>query len=237
MKTYDEGRTADWILLHGRTKFYPLDPRAEEITLQGTATGLAHENRFAGQTIDVHGDGEPVALSVAQHAFYVCGVVTSLLAGLLDVRQYTEDTDIIALCEGPLTREHRVLLQLAALHHDDPEGLGFRDIPTPVKRDLVGYKEAEARCMTEVAKRWGFASLSAGPQYQEPRIVKLADQIMLATEKRDFHYEIHHEFDHACPLLPERLPVWDAKQARESYIAVHLPLVGTLRGLGYTIAD
>jgi hypothetical protein len=237
MKTYDEGRTADWILLHGNTKFYPLDPRAEEITLQGTATGLAHENRFAGQTINVHGDGEPVALSVAQHAFYVCGVVSGLLVGTLQVREYTKDEDIISLCETRRSTEEGVLLQLAALHHDDPEGLGFRDIPTPVKRDLVGYKEAEARCMTEVAKRWGFVNLSPVFPYAEPPIVKLADQIMLATEKRDFHYEVHHEFDHPCPPLPTRLPVLDAVTARRMYVDRHLRLVGALRGLGYDIAD
>jgi 5'-deoxynucleotidase YfbR-like HD superfamily hydrolase len=63
------------------------------------------------------------------------------------------------------------------LLHDASEAY-MVDLPTPVKRQVVGYNEAEKEVMRIIASYFNLPE-------QMPQIVKMADEIMLATEARD----------------------------------------------------
>ena len=58
-------RKGDWMQTFTGEKFYPFDPRPEEIHLEDIAHGLALTNRFTGQV--------PEPYSVAQHSLIVAG--------------------------------------------------------------------------------------------------------------------------------------------------------------------
>jgi hypothetical protein len=105
---------------------------------------------------------------------------------------------------GSVSDEHR----LAALLHDASEAY-LLDIPTPIKNQLPGYREAEDRLMAVIAKKYGFA----WPMAEE---VKAADREHLESEwvnevvnciprrsqptyliEAQFLYEFHDLTDHA----------------------------------------
>lgn len=63
------------------------------------------------------------------------------------------------------------------LLHDASEAY-LVDLPTPVKRQVVGYNDAEKQVMKIVANYFGLPE-------KMPEVVKMADEIMLSTEARD----------------------------------------------------
>jgi len=100
--------------------------------------------------------------SVAQHSYYV-SVIVQMLGGT------------------PLD-------QLCGLLHDASEAY-LVDLPTPVKCQVVGYKEAEHKVMNVICDAFQIPP----PEYSSPGyvtgsgwdLVKKADAIALATEARD----------------------------------------------------
>lgn len=77
-------RIGDWIQTRNRVRFYPLDPRPEEVLIEDIAFALAHTNRF---------NGHAGQYSVAEHSCRVAQVLLDeevmggnselVLAGLL----------------------------------------------------------------------------------------------------------------------------------------------------------
>jgi hypothetical protein len=65
-------------------------------------------------------------------------------------------------------------LKLQALLHDASEAY-LLDIPTPIKKGLLNYKEIEERLMTELSVKFGF-------QYPLHEAVKEVDEYMLQWE-------------------------------------------------------
>lgn len=70
-------RVGDWFQTHNGIKFYPLDPRTEEIQIGDIAHALARVCRFGGHTREFY--------SVAQHCLLVSRIVSEewALEGLL----------------------------------------------------------------------------------------------------------------------------------------------------------
>lgn len=66
---------------------------------------------------------------------------------------------------------------LERLMHDAGEAL-TGDVATPLKQQLAGYEPIESRAEALLAEKFGY-------RFPYPPSVKIADQIMLATEKRD----------------------------------------------------
>lgn len=89
--------------------------------------------------------------SVAQHSIYVSQVVRSLGGNNMDI--------------------------MWGLLHDASEAY-LVDLPTPVKRQVVGYNEAEKQVMESIATYFKLPT-------DMPSIVKVADEILLSTEARD----------------------------------------------------
>ena len=67
-------RTGDWIFTQSGIRFYPLDPRAEEVDLEDIASSLSKICRWNGHTREFY--------SVAQHAVTVAELVENLAPDL-----------------------------------------------------------------------------------------------------------------------------------------------------------
>jgi hypothetical protein len=71
------------------------------------------------------------------------------------------------------------------LMHDAAEAY-LKDIPRPLKLALPGYKVIESRCEATIAEKFGL-------RHPMPPIVKRADQIALAVERRDLFPASHQQ--------------------------------------------
>jgi hypothetical protein len=106
-------------------------------------------------------------------------------------------------------------VQLWALLHDASEAY-LVDLPQPLKADVVlgpAYRAAEDRLMLAVCERFGLTPV-------EPRPVRKADMVLLATEARDlmpFRPEHWSKLTHQP--LPERIEPWLPEVARHNFIA------------------
>lgn len=128
-----------------------LDPTPFDFEDEDLALGLAREPRWNGQT---RGDWP---YSVAQHS----------LAVLDGVRR--------ALPPSALTPA----AELRALLHDAPEGLGLKDVITPLKAILGdAYRLVDRRLQEIVHARYGVPELPAWVE----QTVKREDKAMAATE-------------------------------------------------------
>lgn len=119
-------------------RFYPLEPRIDDVDIEDIAHGLAYQCRFNGQTNAFY--------SVAQHSLIVASLVPEEL-------------------------------RFAALLHDAAEAY-LGDMVKPLKVLLPAFSEIEDNVSRIIGERFG-ADLNHNP------IVKQADLIALATEKRD----------------------------------------------------
>lgn len=70
MTTVSATRVGDWIQTASKRKFWPLDPRPEDIYLYDIAHALSNVTRFAGHCTEFY--------SVAQHSIYVADMVEAL---------------------------------------------------------------------------------------------------------------------------------------------------------------
>jgi hypothetical protein len=72
------------------------------------------------------------------------------------LRFYTVAEHSVLMYRTAKARGYEPRIKRATLLHDASEGLGLRDMPRPVKRDLGNYKETEAGVMRAVAERFDF---------------------------------------------------------------------------------
>lgn len=166
-------RTGDFMQTATGRKFWPLDPRADEVFIEDIAHSLSLQCRYAGHCLRFY--------SVAEHCV--------LMARKL--------------------RWEGVDVALYALLHDAAEAYTV-DVPRPLKRFLVGYKEAEAKVMSAIAERFGLAD-------EMPAVVHDADNRIIGDElanlvPMDWHAK------HADPLGVE-LKYWSPEKAREEFMA------------------
>lgn len=146
-----------WIQLHSGKPFFFLDPGAEDIDIKDIAYGLSAEPRFAGQSKRSE-DG--YVYSVAQHCYlasYLIGAIISCESSDLAIKKFS----------------------LTMLLHDAAEGY-IKDIPTPIKKVITGYKEIENRIIQTIFNKFGIEEY-----YPFPPMINQVDAIMLATERRD----------------------------------------------------
>lgn len=133
----------------------PLAMRLEDISVQDIAHALSNKCRFSGMTREFY--------SVAQHSVYVSKVVETLSKEKYGI--YSK----------------KALLEIAqqGLFHDADEAY-LPDIPTPIKKlpECLFLKEAGTAIFKVVMEKLNL------PTTEYP-IVKTADKILLATEKRD----------------------------------------------------
>lgn len=154
-------RRGAWLQTYSGVKFFPQDPRADEIRYDDLVVGLARECRFGGQ---IHEDGH---YAVAEH----CVIVS----------RYAER---VALARG-----WGPVLALAAareaLLHDASEAW-IRDIVRPVKHlpCMRGYRRMEARIQDAVCEHFGVK-----PTKHTTALVKEIDDRVLVDEIEALMYD------------------------------------------------
>jgi len=142
-----QGSRGPWCQLLNSGMFFPADPRPGEFTAEQIAHGLSIEPRYGGQA--------PYPYSVAQHSINV-----SLWAEQLAGKDEVE----------------RLLCAWDGLFHDASEGLGLKDIPSPVKMLLKPlYAPLEDKLMNALAQQFRFRWPMNG-------VVKTADMDVFGTE-------------------------------------------------------
>jgi len=183
-------RIGDWIQTYSGRVVYPLDPRKEDVFAEDVGHSRSLECRFGGHCRVFYSD--------AEHSVRVARVV----GGLADSRY---------LHEGELR-----VLKLAALLHD-ASGTYLKDIPRPLKHSPLfsAYRELEKRWQSCVNERFGLR-----PDAHEARPIKQADNILLATERRDLMFPC----DKPWELIEEPLGVeiipWDPAKAKREFLAM-----------------
>lgn len=120
-------RIGDWLQTYSGQQFWPLDPRANEVSLHDIAHHLAMLCRFGGACRSFY--------SVAEHSVRV-----SLHA------------ESVARAEQLHPRRVR-LLAIAGLLHDAGEAY-LVDVPRPIKSYLGGYREAETGVQNAVWEKF-----------------------------------------------------------------------------------
>lgn len=123
-------RDGFWIRTASGGRFFPLDPRAEDIRIEDVAHALSNLARFTGHTREFY--------SVAQHCRGVSAWVEAEARRL------------------GFSKEQARALALEGLLHDGSEAY-LNDISTPVKRqpELAGYRAAEERVRLAFVERFG----------------------------------------------------------------------------------
>lgn len=96
-------------------------------------------------------------------------------------------------------------LRRTAMLHDASEAY-LLDIPTPIKKNLPGYKDLENQLMAVLAKRFDF-------QWPLPPEIKHADAAMLQLE-----------WDHLMISPSPQWPVWSPQEAKSTFLAHYASL-------------
>ena len=171
-------------------KFWPLDPRADDICIEDVAHHLALECRFIGATYCHY--------SVAEHSIHVSRLAQQLVLEQAPARE-------------PTTLQYAREIALWGLLHDASEAY-LKDMPRPVKHAPgLGelYRAIEHMVMAEVIARFDLMP-------HEPAIVKLADAILCNTEKRDLMTGCTDRPDDE--RLPETIFPMDTQKAEAEFL-------------------
>lgn len=173
----DYTKTTDphgWIQTYSGKKFFPMDPRVEDIELEDIAHALSNTCRFTGHC-------KKGFYSVAQHSVlvsYICKKENALY-GLL---------------------------------HDASEAY-LVDLAKPVKKlpEFQIFRDLEAKVMEAVCTKFGLPIV-------EPKDVKEADTIMLATEARDLMAPLHPDWKQPAKPLPFKIEPINPEEAKKLFL-------------------
>jgi hypothetical protein len=158
----DAGRIGDWSQTWTGTRFYPRDPRPEDVKIEDLIMGLGNMTRYNGQC---------KFFAVAEHT-----VIASHMA---------MDDEVLKVCGVPDELEKYTKEELAwmMLHHDDPEFL-MADMTRPFKR-AIGRDNEYFRLEDEIYRK-AIAPRFGLPE-KLPQTVMNIDVAVLALEKKVLH--------------------------------------------------
>lgn len=176
-------RRGDFMQTYTGRKFWPLDPRAEDVDIRDIAHSLALQCRYAGHCIQFY--------SVAEHCVHISRWLQRVC--------------------GPHSQA-----ALYGLMHDAAEAYTV-DVPRPLKRHLVGYKEAEADVMAAICDAFKM-------DREFPPIVHEADTRIIADELSNLRWMSWHT-KHDDPLGVS-LKYWSPVQAEIEFLAEFAELMG-----------
>lgn len=124
--------------------------------------------------------------------------------------------------------QHSVLVSHVCNHDDALWGLMHDaseaylvDIPRPLKQSgkFEAYKDMEAKMMKAICKRFGLPEI-------EPKSVKRADTILLATEARDLMAPLRPDWSQPEEPLPFKIEAWDPQTAKKNFMKRFFQLIG-----------
>lgn len=151
-------RVGSFIVTRSGTRFWPLDPRAEDVNPEDIAWSLSMTARFRG-----HGSR---FFSVAEHSLQVARLATMRL-------------DLDGATEGIRGHQIRRAAHDYALVHDAHEAY-LADVPRPLRQHLRGWSAITARVDDAVHAAFGLGPIS--PELAEA--VRWADDVALVFEAR-----------------------------------------------------
>lgn len=166
----DDARKGDWVCTYEGREFYPLDPRAEDVSIDDIAHSLSMQCRFNGHCRYFY--------SVGQHSILVHDLVERVIAGTSnngstrELLAFQNATSIVP------TRRDGWHARMWALLHDASEAY-LSDIPRPLKCDdmMIGYVLAESVVEQVIAQKWRVQLNS-----EVKAVVKWADNVLLRNE-------------------------------------------------------
>jgi len=168
-----EGRRGDFIGTFTGRRFWPLDPRAEEVDPRDIAHALSLKCRWTGHCSRLY--------TVAEHSLRVAAIVR---AGLAVAPEWGPLADLPPGAD-PVPY---------ALLHDAAEAY-LADVARPVKRFLFEWSEIEARVDAAILDAFKLTP----PSPEVAAVVAWADDVALVLEAQAlFRYDVHA----AWPGLP-----------------------------------
>jgi 5'-deoxynucleotidase YfbR-like HD superfamily hydrolase len=195
MRVESEKRRGDWILTFTRRKFWPLDPRPDDIDVRDVAHSLARICRFGGHVVPEH-------YSVAQH---------SVLAA--------ENIHLLFEKRGQMMPS---VAPYCALLHDAAEAYPPGDLLRPLKHSQDPGVEYLLRVQDRIdnAVRTHF-----GLPGRFPIEVAEIDRAMLVTETRDIRGGFHKDEKYQPPAyqpVPDlTIEPWSATEAEERFLEAY----------------
>lgn len=159
-----------------RTVINLVDPNPADYCIQDIAWGVSWEMRFACHI--------PRFYSVGEHSIHAAEIALALFE--------------VGPAIGDLAR--RCLL------HDAPEGVGWRDLPSPIKALIPEYKRYEKIHQRAIYERFGLAPVD--------------DVLDSKVKAIDNHlYELEHSaLRLGVPLPGVELKYWSPEQTREKFL-------------------
>ncbi len=145
-------RKGSWMATVSGGRFYPLDPRADEVHVDDLVSGISGAGRYANQTRDRY--------TVGEHSV----IVSLVCEEMARARGWPEWLVLLVAREGLL--------------HDASEAW-IGDVVRPLKYTFAmrGYRRAEAKIMACVFERFGVT-----PTAMTSALVKLVDDEILHDE-------------------------------------------------------
>ncbi len=199
-------RVGGWICTSRGVAFHPLDPRPEDVHVEDIAHALGNQCRFSGHVSDFY--------SVGEHSWRVSFLVEAMFFA-------RPETSV-----GEVARA-----ALVGLLHDASEAY-MVDLPRPLKLlpEFEAYRVHEANLQGMIYRSFGLA-----PDETVEAAVHLADNILLATEKRDlmpqlsWNGEALRAWAPLPPPLEERIEPWAPGYARTRFLHRYKQLKEAIR--------
>lgn len=166
-----------WIQTFSGRKFFPLDPRPEDIAIEDIAHALSMLCRYGGHCLRFY--------SVAEHSIHLSRAVLP---------------------------EHAMW----ALLHDASEAY-LVDVPRPIKKNLLGYKQFEDRLSQVIADVFRLP-------WPTPLAVKTADTAILTDEWLVLMSKPPETWSTDCAPLGITMNFWTPAEAEMAFLARYYEL-------------
>lgn len=176
-------RKGDWIQTYTGKKFYPLDPRPEDVNIEDIAHSLSLQCRFMGHCDHFY--------SVAQHSINVAEFV----ARCYHKNDIFWQEHLLDYAEEKISYDDMVC---HALLHDASESY-LMDVPRPIKPHLINYKEIEEKVMDVISERFELPKL--GPEHKS--FLKSVDYLMMMVEHKELGMADKAPNKWVCPKFLE----------------------------------
>lgn len=113
---------------------------------------------------------------------------------------------------------------LWGLMHDASEAY-LIDVPRPLKRSgkFQAYIDFETEMMKAICERFRL-------EVEEPKSVKHADSVLLATEARDLMGPLHPDWINTNEPLPFKIDAWDNKKSKDMFMKRFFELTDSPNG-------
>lgn len=154
-------RMGDWFVTFGGRRFYPFDPRVEDIHIEDIAHALSLQTRWMGQCKRFY--------SIADHSLMCMHAVIMLYSGKVDFLKWALLHDAVEAYTGDIIRPIK------------------RSLVVDLGLNAIDFKEFENRLLKLVAERFGLC----WPIPEEIHIIDNRMLVTEALELTSFRENLH----------------------------------------------